>query len=122
MLSATSTTIKKHYNVLGFLKMGMYPISKKGFKTYHTFSIPTPTKGKKKRNQPKKTSNQTTLPIQFMQRNTIAPCWASQSFCIALPKTDLCSKWPVRKQTKRNGKHRDKSFSLSSGNHFIHFL
>lgn len=54
MLSATSTTIKKHYNVLGFLKMGMYPISKKGFKTYHTFSIPTPTIGKKKGNQPKK--------------------------------------------------------------------
>lgn len=33
--------------------MGMYPIWKTGFKTYHTFSIPTPTLGMKKENQPK---------------------------------------------------------------------
>lgn len=55
MLSATSTTIKKNYHVLGFVKMGVYPICKAGFKVYHTFRIPTPTLGKKKENQPKKT-------------------------------------------------------------------
>lgn len=107
--------------MLGFLKMGMYPICK----TYHTSSILTPTLGKKKENQPTKPQTKPHYPCSSWNKTLQLPA-RPVTFCTALPKMDLCSKWPVKRQRKTkpkgNGKHRDKNFSLSSGNHSIHFL
>lgn len=58
---------------LGFLKMGMYLICKIGFKIYHTFSIPTPTLGKKKRNQPKKRQTKPHYPCSSYNKTLQLP-------------------------------------------------
>lgn len=90
--------------------MGTYPICK----TYHTFSILTPTLGKKKENQPTKSQTKPHYPCSSWNKTLQLPA-VPVPFCTALPKMDLCSKWPVKKQrktkTKGNWKYRQEFFS-----------
>lgn len=80
--------------------MGMYPICKTGFKTYHTFSIPTGTSGKKKENK------KTPIPhYPCSSYNKTLPLPAGPVILYSASENG-CSKWPVKKQREPKPKGR----------------
>lgn len=100
MLSATRTTIKKALQHTWICENGNVSHMKNRFQNLPYFKHSNTYFRNEERKPTKTTPNQTTIPMEFIWQNPTVPCWASQSFYTALPKMDLCSKWPVKRQRK----------------------